>query len=160
VLEHMSDRLLDIPAYLAVAGFLELGVLLLVSVVALTGVPVWGWRAYWMRVGRWTVFAVLLLVVGCAGNSVFMVAAYERMYKSVDTVADFLPFIPFGQWVLDREWAGHHGSLLNGASLPQIRALWGAIAAGVWLTTLLLYRGYVREQDDIRRTIAAQSPFA
>ena len=152
----MGERFFDIPVYLAVVGVLELALLCLVSTLALVRLRAWGWRTYWVRVKRWAVFAALLLVVGCAGNAVFMLIAYERMYVSRDTVVDFFPFIPFGQWVLDVSWAGQTGRLLNGASLRQIQVLWGAIAAAVWATTILLYRGFVREQEDIHRTIAAQ----
>jgi hypothetical protein len=152
----MADRLMDIPAYLVLVGFVELAALLLVSTLALLRAPAWGWRTYRLRVRRWSVFAALFLVIGCAGNSVFMLIAYERMYVSRDTVVDFFPFVPFGQWVLHQEWAGLRGHLTNGASLWEIQLIWAAIAAAVWCVTIWLYRGYVREDEDIQRTIASQ----
>jgi hypothetical protein len=68
----MGDRLMDIPVYLVLVGLVELAALLLVSTLALLRVPAWGWRAFRLRVRRWSVFAALFFVIGCAGNSVFM----------------------------------------------------------------------------------------
>jgi hypothetical protein len=145
----VGDRLLDIPAYLVVARFIETAALVCFWLVALVRVPSHGWRDYRRLVGRSLVFGSVFLVAGCIDNSVFMLVAYERMYVSRDTVVDFFPFIPFGQWVLDSEFAGRRGQLLNGASLRQIQLLWAAIAAPVWCSTIWFYRGYVREQADI-----------
>jgi hypothetical protein len=152
----MAERLMDIPVYLAVAGSIELVTLLCMSAIALVRIRPWGWRSYRLRVRRWSVFAAILLVIGCIGNSVFMAVAYERLYVSRDTVVDFLPFIPFGRWVLNDEWAGQKGALLNGASLLQIQLIWAAVAAAVWSASVLIYRGWAREQGDIHRTIGSE----
>jgi hypothetical protein len=152
----MADRLMDIPAYLVLVGLMELAALLGVAALTLTRVGSWGWHTYWLRVRLWSVFASIFLLVGCIGNSVFMLVTYERMYVSRDTVVDFFPFIPFGQWVLNAEWAGQRGTLLNGASLRQIQLIWAAIAAAVWSASVLIYRGWVREREDIQRTISSR----
>jgi hypothetical protein len=137
------DRLLDIPAYLVVVGFMETVILVCLWLAALVRVPSRGWRDYRRILGRSLVFASVFLVAGCIGNSVFMLIAYERMYVSRDTVVDFFPFIPFGQWVLDSEFAGRRGQLVNGASLRQVQLLWAAIAALVWCSTISSLAGTV-----------------
>ena len=82
------------------------------------------------------VFNLVLLIWGCLGNYIFMSLAYEKMYVSVDTFVDWYPFIPFGQWVLDQGFGGDsHGRLLGNATLGELRLLWLALAAPVWLLT-------------------------
>ena len=68
------------------------------------------------------------------------VVAYERLYISADTVVDFYPFIPFGQWVLDVPFGQDRGRLLNGASLREVQMIWAVVAGAVWCATVLVYR--------------------
>ena len=79
-------------------------------------------------------FNFFLLLWGCVGNWVFMSIAYDRFYVSQDTVIDWFAFIPFGQWVLNQTLDGQHaGYLTGGATLWQLRLIWFAVAAPVWL---------------------------
>ncbi len=75
-----------------------------------------------------------------------MALVYGRFYVSQDTVVDFFPFIPFGQWALDFEYGGKTGFLLHGARLSQLRVLWLLIAFLVWALTILSYRGILRKR--------------
>jgi hypothetical protein len=145
------DRLVDVPCYLVIVGFLEALVLCGAAALALAWIPAWGWRWYVRRVLRWSLFAFILLVFGCVGNSAFMLIAYERLYISADTVVDFLPFIPFGQWVLDTEFGHVRGRLLGGAALWHVQLAWACVAAGVWCATLWAYRGLVHTLLDIKQ---------
>ena len=90
------------------------------------------------------IFAAILLIAGCIGNSIFMLVAYGRYYVSADTVVDFYPFFPFGQGVLDNQFGGVHGGLLNGASLRDVQSLWLAISAAIWTSTIVTYRKLTR----------------
>jgi hypothetical protein len=69
-----------------------------------------------------------------------MLLAYERWYVSADTVVDFLPFIPFGQWVLDFKYGSFQGHLLNGAHLWQLQLLWLSLAGVTWASSVAIYR--------------------
>jgi hypothetical protein len=50
-----------------------------------------------------------------------------------------MPFVPFGQWVLDKTWAGEPGRLLGGASLVHLQLIWAAITLSVWSATIATY---------------------
>ena len=54
----------------------------------------------------WAVFSVLLLVFGCLGNLLWLAITWRKLYISADRVVDFFPFLPFGQLVLNHEFAG------------------------------------------------------
>ena len=138
------DRLLDPMVYLMLVGLAEL---VLLGVFALCALPFAirrGWRWYWQGVGRAIALAALLLGFGVLANSIWMLVAYHRWYVSADTVVDFWPFIPFGQWVLDHEFGNVRGRLLGGATLRQLQLLWLVLASGVWLGTILSYRRMFR----------------
>ena len=81
------------------------------------------------------VFNAFLLFWGCFGSYVFLSISYGRLYVSADRFVDWLPFIPFGQWVLDQSLGQQHGHLVGGATLWQLRLIWIAVAAPVWLLT-------------------------
>ena len=145
---HFSERLLDAPLYLLVTGLLEGALLGGAALVALAWVPTRG-RAWYVRtVRRWATFAALLLVFGCIGNSVFMNLAYGRLYVSADTVVDFYPFIPFGQWMLDVTHGESRGRLLGGASLLQLQTIWFVVAGAVWAATLVTYFWAIRDREN------------
>lgn len=131
----LKARLFDIPLYLTVAGMLQAFVTLLLLGWWAVRRPSLADAARFMD--RAALFNALLLSLGCAANSIWMVTIYERWYTSADTVVDFLPFLPFGQWVLDQEFGGARGRLLGGATLRQLQALWLAVAAPVWAGSVL-----------------------
>ena len=117
---------------------------LLVGAAAVMLIPrlvLGGWRKYLRTLRRFLLFNALLLAFGILGNSLWMTFVYGHRYISQDTVVDFFPFIPFGQWALNVEWGGKTGSLLNGASLWELRGLWALVAGMVWTATVLVYRG-------------------
>jgi hypothetical protein len=99
-----------------------------------------GWAKYFRALRRFLLLNALLLVFGILGNAVWMTFIYDNRYISQDTVVDFFPFIPFGQWVLDQEWGGKTGSLLNGATLWELRGWWALVAGVVWALTFLIYQ--------------------
>jgi hypothetical protein len=140
----MPERLLDPLIYLYLVGLIQLLVLGLASLCALFFVRGRGWRWYRRFVLHAAAFAVFLLLFGAIANSAWMLLTYDRWYVSADTVVDFLPFIPFGQWVLDAEFGSSRGHLIGGGSLPLLRALWFALASVVWLSTWLAYRRLLR----------------
>jgi hypothetical protein len=120
---------------------------LLVGAAALVLTPrlaLSGWRKYLRTLRRFLLFNALLLAFGILGNAIWMAFVYGHRYISQDTVVDFFPFIPFGQWALNVEWGGKTGSLLNGASLWELRGLWALVAGPVWVSTVLIYRGITK----------------
>ena len=81
------------------------------------------------------IFNGFLLVWGCLGHYVFTAVTFDRFYVSADRVVDWFPFIPFGQWVLDRSFGQEHGHLIGTSTLWQLRLIWLVVAAPVWLLT-------------------------
>ena len=81
------------------------------------------------------VFNGCLLLWGCLGHYVFTAVTYGRLYVSADRLVDWYPFIPFGQWVLDQSFGQQRGHLIGTATLWQLRLIWLAVAAPVWILT-------------------------
>ncbi|MHA3773005.1 hypothetical protein ACXR0O_15845 [Verrucomicrobiota bacterium sgz303538] len=100
----------------------------------------------------YVVFNAFLLLWGCLENLVFHAVAFDRFYVSVDRVIDCIPFIPFGQWVLDQSLGQSHGRLLGGATLWQLRVLWLMVTVPVWLLTYFS-TSYICKQRLIRRGV-------
>ncbi len=120
---------------------------LLVGAAALVLTPrlaLSGWKKYLRTLRRFLLFNALLLAFGILGNLLWMTFVYRHRYFSQDTVVDFFPFIPFGQWALDVEWGGKTGSLLNGGSLWELREWWALVAGLVWSATVLIYRAITK----------------
>ncbi len=80
-------------------------------------------------------FNLFLLFWGCLGHYAFIWLTFDKLYFSADRVVDWYPFIPFGQWVLDQTLGPIRGYLIDGATLWQLRLIWGAVALPVWLLT-------------------------
>jgi hypothetical protein len=90
-------------------------------------------NAVWVHgLQSWFCFNIFLLIFGCLGNLLWHSLTWQKLYVSVDRVVDFLPFIPFGQWVLDQNLGVERGRLLNDTSLWTLRFIWASIAAPVW----------------------------
>src|SRR5215213_5752542 len=77
---------------------------------------------YFSLIERVGLFSALLLLSGALANSAWMALIYDRLYFSQDTVVDFFPFIPFGQWVLDVKWGNEPAARLVGARCCKFRA--------------------------------------
>ena len=130
--------------YFVWAGFIQaFGGLLLIpffvpfaSRLGITSFP----RLLWAYV----VFNACLLFWGALGHYAFHSLTYGKLYVSADRVADWLPFIPFGPWVISREFAGRHGQLLGDASVGQLFLIWLAIAVPVWALTFYSTRCVLR----------------
>jgi hypothetical protein len=99
---------------------------------------------YFSLIERIGLFSVLLLLSGALANSAWMALIYDRLYFSQDTVVDFFPFIPFGQWVLDVKWGDETGALLGGASLWHVQVVWLLFALLAWGSAALAYRRTAR----------------
>jgi hypothetical protein len=118
--------------YCCVAGFLQLCAILLFATVALPLMVLRNWRTYLRTVGLFCLFNAFLLAWGSIGNYLWLSLTWQKLYFSMDRVVDWFPYIPFGQWVLDQEYGGETGRLLNGATMGQLRFIWAAIATAVW----------------------------
>jgi len=99
---------------------------------------------YFSLIERIGLFSVLLLLSGAIANAVWMGLVYNRLYFSQDTVVDFFPFIPFGQWVLDVKWGDETGALLGGTSLWHVQVVWLLFALIAWGSAALAYRRAAR----------------
>lgn len=136
-----AERLMDAYLYLVWVGLLFHATLIGLAAVAL--IPIFfrhGGLGYMRSLGRVVLFNALLLACGALGNHIWMAFVNDRLYVSQDTVVDFYPFLPFGQWALDVEFGGESGRLLGATQLWQLKVLWALLAAGVWALTVLLYR--------------------
>jgi hypothetical protein len=58
----------------------------------------------------------------------------------MDYLIDFLPFFPFTQGVLDRQWGPEVGYLIDDITLVHVQILWGVFALFTWLLTIVLFR--------------------
>jgi hypothetical protein len=126
--------------YLLIVGSLQALFSVAVLVFALVILLRRGWRPYLVFARQTLVFNALLLLFGCLANSLWMLLAYNRWYISADTLVDFIPFIPFGQWVLNVSMGKEHGHLIGGTRLYQLQLLWLLLAGSVWACTIAAYR--------------------
>jgi hypothetical protein len=79
------------------------------------------------------IFNGFLLFWGCLGNYACLRFALDKLYVSADRLVDWIPFIPFGQWILDQSLGPVHGHLIPPATLGELRWIWLAFAVPVWL---------------------------
>jgi len=131
-MSYLREQLVDAFFYVAFIGAVQGLITLLCLGIALVRAVRQGWKAYLRLAVRILLFSVIFLVVGAISNWLWMALAYERWYVSADTVADFWPFVPFGQWVLDYQFGSYRGHLLNGARLWQLHLLWLVLAVATW----------------------------
>lgn len=130
--------------YFVVAGAFHLVMFLLLALLLAPVAFVRSPDRYLSLIERAGLFSALLLLSGAILNSAWMMLVYERFYYSQDTVVDWFPFIPFGQWVLDVRWGDETGALLGGAELWHLQGLWLLFAVLAWGTAALGYRRIVR----------------
>jgi hypothetical protein len=145
----MYDRFIDIACYLMLMPFvqamLSLGILLLLIPIGF----IKGWVLYSKFLLHIILFNVSLLFFGCIGNSIWMLLTYNKLYVSADTVVDYFPFYPFGQWVLDQTFGSFRGNLLGSGSVSQLQIIWVAITSFVWSSAIAVH---IR----LRRILVAQ----
>jgi len=149
VFRHMLDfePCLDALTYILMVGSCHAIVVGISALVFVPRLSQRGCAAYILSIWRVLLFNTLLLLAGVLANGFWMTFIYDHMYVSQDTTVDFIPFIPFGQWVLNMEWGGKTGILLNGTKLWQLRAIWLLMAFVVWLSTVSLYRRWRPHRD-------------
>jgi hypothetical protein len=99
---------------------------------------------YFFLVERIGLFSALLLLSGAITNLLWMGIVYNRLYYSQDTVVDFYPFIPFGQWVLDVRFGDETGALMGGVALWHVQAVWLLFALIAWGGAVFGYRWTAR----------------
>ena len=143
----MESFLVESGYYLLLAGFLQAVLALLIApVFLLVGRRLFG-ISYWPLLRTYLIFNGFLLVWGCLGSYIFLRIAYGKLYVSADRMFDWLPFAPFGRWVLDQTLGPLHGHLIGNTTLRQLRLLWLAVAIPVWLlafvsTALVVRRSF------------------
>ena len=123
--------------YLYLMGYVHAALFVIVCAV-MAFVPSTQRRGKLRRIGRFSLFNVLLLLVGSFFNGLWSCLVWDRLYDSTDYVFDFTPFWPITQGVIDAPWGDQRGRLL-GVSLFQLGLVWILFAAGTWITTAILY---------------------
>ncbi|RYD19522.1 MAG: hypothetical protein EOP88_18630 [Verrucomicrobiaceae bacterium] len=89
-------------------------------------------------VRRYVILNGFLLLWGCLGNYFFLSMYLDSAYWSYDRMVDCYPFIPFGQWVLDRGFGDQmRGHLIGDTTLWDLRLGWLAVAVPVWILSLV-----------------------
>jgi hypothetical protein len=95
------------------------------------------------------VFNIALLGVAMGFNGVWSCTVWGKYYWSTDYVADFSPFYPISQGVIDARFGNLVGAL-NGISLEELNRIWAWFAGGTWLMaallTLFICRSHKAEQ--------------
>lgn len=133
----MESFLVETGYYLLLAGSLQAVFALLVApVFVLVARQLFG-ISYGPLLRAYLVFNIFLLVWGCLGSYLFLRISYGNLYVSADRMFDWLPFVPFGQWVLDQTLGPVRGHLIGEATIPQLRLIWFAVAVPVWLLAIV-----------------------
>jgi hypothetical protein len=121
--------------YLVAAGFVQsLGALLIAPFFFPVARRLSG-ASFPTLLRAYLIFNAFLLFWGCFGHYLFHSVTFGRLYVSADRVVDWFPFIPFGQWALDQTLGPQRGHLIGTSTLWQLRLIWLAVAAPVWLLT-------------------------
>lgn len=88
-------------------------------------------------------FNIVFFGWGLVVYTVCHALTFGSAYVSHDTIVDWQPFIPFGDWVLQQHFGDQVGALL-GSSMHSLRALWWVATLIVWIGTLLTFRRITR----------------
>jgi hypothetical protein len=91
------------------------------------------------RARRFGLFLGLLLIAGSFFNGLWSCLIYGRFYVSADPVAEFNPFLPVNQAVIEAPFGNERGQLL-GVSLFQLQLIWLPFAAATWAAAILSFR--------------------
>jgi hypothetical protein len=120
--------------YMFIAGLLTMALLLAVWAIAAAAKTSGIGSAY--RAARYvTLLLVMALLCGAPANLVFIAWLRYHAYIPGDPVADWLPFIPSGEWIID---PGMNGRFINDGSPEQLRAAWFFLAVPVWAAAWFL----------------------
>jgi hypothetical protein len=119
--------------YLIAAGFVQSLGALLIALFFFPFAQRFSNTSFPRLLRAYLVFNAFMLFWGCFGHYTFHSITFGRLYVSADRVVDWFPFIPFGQWVLDQSLGQQRGHLIGTATLWQLRLIWLAVAAPVWL---------------------------
>lgn len=95
---------------------------------------------YSSLLGRFALLNVFLLVWGGFGDSLWLHCTVHRLSvaDNAPVWAPFVPFVPFGRWVLDSATGWRGGwELHEGTTIGQLQWLWAAITLPVWIASLL-----------------------
>src|ERR1051325_5009969 len=98
----MNSFLYECQFYLLWVGFLQgLGALIIAPFFFPLASRL-GYTSFPRVLRAYLIFNCCLLLWGCLGHYVFHSLTYGKMYISMDRLADWIPFIPFGQWALNQ----------------------------------------------------------
>jgi hypothetical protein len=131
----MSSFLYECQVYVIYVGFLQALAGLLVAPFFFPLANRLGCTSFTQVLRAYLIFNCCLLFWGCLGHYLFHSVTYGKMYVSADRLADWLPFIPFGTWVINQSFGDQRGHLIGEATLWQLRLIWFAIALPVWTLT-------------------------
>jgi hypothetical protein len=135
-----ASALVEVYIYLFVVGALQLAAFAALILVLTPLLFTRGLRVYAAAVERVLEFSVALLLWGAVGNVVWVALAREKLYVAGDPFLEWVAFIPYSSNIYDYQWGTFRGHLIGTATDEQLRVLWGAIAAGVWVATWLTLR--------------------
>ncbi len=92
------------------------------------------------KIAKIGLFNVIFLIFGSFGNVIWMKNIYGFYYKSQDTLVDFFPYIPFGQWVLNQFFIDPNirGVLIADTTLLKMRGIWFIFAITVWVFSIVV----------------------
>ena len=143
----------EIAAYLLFGGIIS-GFLLVVAVlpgIALMVLFVGRHRA--AELGRQVVLlCTIVFLFGAPANALFVHVMHGRYYIPGDTIVDWLPWFPSGDWSVDPGAFG--GRYLNGASARTVGLAWGALAVPVWTASVGAFTA-IRKRQYLQRWIHA-----
>jgi hypothetical protein len=101
----------------------------------------------WARVGylrllkRWSIFNIILILVGAAMSGFWDCLIYGHLYVTADYVADFSLIFPITQNTIDVHFDDYSGHLI-GVSLRQLQCVWLLFALVTWtLAAVIYFRG-------------------
>ena len=131
----MNSFLCECQVYVIYVGFLQAFAGLLVAPFFFPLAARLGYTSFSQVLRAYLIFNCCLLFWGCLGHYVFHSVTYGKLYVSADRLADWLPFIPFGHWVLNQSLGTQRGHLIGEATIWQLRLIWFAVALPVWMLT-------------------------
>jgi hypothetical protein len=133
----MDSFPVELATYIAFGGLLQTLAALLAAPVFLAIGHFFFHRTLRALLRVYLVFNGFLLFWGCLANYAWLSLTLNKLYMSADRLVDWLPFVPFGQWVLNQSLGPIHGHLIAPATLWQLRFIWLAFAVPVWVLTYM-----------------------
>ena len=108
------------------------------------------------RIVGFALFNFLLLIVGCVFCMLWSGLIFGNLYYSYDSLADFEPFWPITQGLID--YGGDMRGQLFGVSLLELQLVWLAFTLATWATTYYLYKLLRRESASSQLTSDLRVP--